>query len=66
MDGADDATAKDVAMHVAAINPEYLDRSKVPADELQHQTDIFTEETKTKASRKKLFRGSLKVALTSG
>ena len=54
LDGADDATAKDVAMHVAAINPEYLDRSKVPADELQHQTDIFTEETKNEGKPEKI------------
>lgn len=43
--GGDDDTARDIAMHVAAINPTYLDRSEVPADELKKQTDIFTKET---------------------
>ncbi|MCI1894995.1 MAG: translation elongation factor Ts [Lactobacillus sp.] len=43
--GGDDETARDIAMHVAAINPTYLDRSEVPADELKKQTDIFTKET---------------------
>ncbi|WP_279472707.1 translation elongation factor Ts [Lacticaseibacillus paracasei] len=52
--GADDDTAKDVAMHVAAINPEYLDRTKVPAEELKHQTDIFTEETKNEGKPEKI------------
>lgn len=43
--GGDDETARDIAMHVAAIDPTYLDRSEVPADELKKQTDIFTKET---------------------
>lgn len=54
LDGADDATAKDVAMHVAAKNPEYLDRVKVPADELQQETDIATEETKNEGKPEKI------------
>ena len=54
IEGADDDTAKDVAMHVAAINPEYLDRTKVPAEELKHQTDIFTEETKNEGKPEKI------------
>lgn len=54
IEGSDDDTAKDVAMHVAAINPEYLDRTKVPAEELKHQTDIFTEETKNEGKPEKI------------
>lgn len=46
LDGAEAATAMHVAMHVAAINPAYLDRSMLPAAALQHQTDIFTVQTK--------------------
>ena len=30
VEGADEATAKDVAMHVAAINPKYVNRDEVP------------------------------------
>jgi elongation factor Ts len=30
IEGGDDAVAKDLAMHVAAINPQYLDRSHFP------------------------------------
>ncbi|WP_462400445.1 translation elongation factor Ts [Lacticaseibacillus pantheris] len=52
--GADADTARDVAMHVAAINPKYLTRDDVPADELQHETDVFTEETKNEGKPEKI------------
>lgn len=35
--GADEETAKDIAMHVAATNPEYLNKAEVPADRLAHE-----------------------------
>lgn len=44
--GADDETARDIAMHVAAINPKYTTREDVPADVLAHETEVVTEETK--------------------
>ena len=40
-----EATAKDVAMHVAAVNPEFLDRSEVSDERLEHERGIFKEET---------------------
>ncbi|KRM88212.1 translation elongation factor Ts [Lacticaseibacillus thailandensis] len=52
--GADEATARDVAMHIAAINPKYMTRDDVPADELQHETDVFTEETKNEGKPEKI------------
>ena len=33
----DEAVAKNVAMHVAAINPRYVDESQIPAAELEHE-----------------------------
>ena len=36
--------AKDVAMQVAAANPLYLDRDSVPADVLEHEKKILTEQ----------------------
>ncbi|MEF2722551.1 MAG: translation elongation factor Ts, partial [Limosilactobacillus fermentum] len=45
VEGADEATAKDVAMHVAAVNPEFLDRSEVSDERLEHERGIFKEET---------------------
>ncbi|MGC7870528.1 translation elongation factor Ts [Desulfosporosinus sp. SYSU MS00001] len=32
---------KDVAMHIAAANPQYLNKEEVPADVLQHERDIL-------------------------
>lgn len=43
--GGNAEAAKNIAMHVAAINPEYLDRDQVPADALERQKEIFTKET---------------------
>lgn len=54
LEGGDEEAARDIAMHVAAINPQYLDRTQVPADELQHQTDLFTEETKGEGKPEKI------------
>lgn len=36
--------AKDIAMQVAAINPGYLNSSAVPADVLEHEKKILTEQ----------------------
>ncbi|WP_125604325.1 translation elongation factor Ts [Lapidilactobacillus bayanensis] len=46
LEGADEATARDVAMHVAAINPRYVSRHDVPQSVLDHETQVLTEETK--------------------
>ncbi|MBM7708313.1 translation elongation factor Ts [Enterococcus lemanii] len=40
----DEEAAKDVAMHVAAINPRYVDESQIPAEELEHEKNILTEQ----------------------
>ncbi|AEJ24056.1 translation elongation factor Ts [Weissella koreensis] len=40
LDGANAEVAKDVAMHVAAINPQYVSREEVPADTLSHEKEI--------------------------
>ena len=33
--------ARDVAMHIAAMNPAYLDESQIPEDAVNQQRDIF-------------------------
>lgn len=40
LDGADAETAKDVAMHVAAINPQYVSREQVPAEVVAHEKEV--------------------------
>lgn len=54
LNGSDEEAAKDVAMHVAAINPTYLNRDDVPADVLEHEKKIFTEETKAEGKPEKI------------
>lgn len=36
--------AKDIAMQIAAVNPGYLNKNSVPADVLEHEKKILTEQ----------------------
>ena len=40
----DEQAAKDVAMHVAAINPRYVTKDQVSQDELEHEKKVLTEQ----------------------
>ncbi|WP_427138556.1 translation elongation factor Ts [Psychrobacillus psychrodurans] len=40
----DDQAAKDVAMHIAALNPAYISRDEVSADEVERERKILTEQ----------------------
>ena len=44
LDGTNEEVAKDVAMHVAAMNPTYLSSSDVPSDVLDREKEIITEQ----------------------
>ncbi len=45
LDGTtDEEPAKDIAMHVAAINPRYVTKEEVSADELEHEKKVLTEQ----------------------
>ena len=44
LEGGDEELARDVAMHVAAINPVCIDESGVPAETLATEKRIFTEQ----------------------
>jgi elongation factor Ts len=41
LQGSDDALGHDLAMHIAAINPQYLSADDVPADQVAKEKDIF-------------------------
>ncbi len=41
LEGGDAELAKDVAMHVAAMNPEYVSTDDVPADVLEKEKEIL-------------------------
>ena len=44
LEGGDTDLARDIAMHVAAINPTCIDESGVPAETLETERRIFTEQ----------------------
>jgi elongation factor Ts len=46
LEGGDEALARDLAMHVAAVNPAYIDASEVPAAVLDKEREILAEQTK--------------------
>jgi elongation factor Ts len=46
MKAGDEAVAKDIAMHVAAINPPFVSSSEVPADEVARERAVFVEQAK--------------------
>jgi elongation factor Ts len=46
LNGGDEALARDLAMHVTAANPAYIDASGVPAAVLDKEREILAEQTK--------------------
>ena len=44
LDGGDEALARDIAMHVAASNPTCIDETGVPAEALENEKRILTEQ----------------------
>jgi len=44
VEGSNEDTARDVAMHVAAMRPLYLTRDEVPEDVLNHEKEIIKEQ----------------------
>ena len=46
MKGGDAELGKDIAMQVAAANPQFINRNEVPDSELEHEKDILTEQAR--------------------
>ncbi|HEX3913813.1 MAG TPA: translation elongation factor Ts [Steroidobacteraceae bacterium] len=46
LQGGDEPLARDIAMHVAAANPAFIDAADVPADMLNKEREILAEQTK--------------------
>ena len=64
LDGGDDELARDIAMHVAASNPRYIDEDGVPADELAKEKEILSEQARNEGKPEqivdKIAQGKLK------
>ena len=52
--GNSEEAAKNIAMHVAAINPEYLDKDSVPKADFDRQKEVFTKETENEGKPAKI------------
>ena len=46
LEGGDDSLARDLAMHIAASRPQYVDESQIPADFLDKEREILVEQAK--------------------
>jgi elongation factor Ts len=55
------ALAREIAMHVAAVNPEFISRAEVTADVLDKAKEVFAEEVKDKPAemQEKILEGKL-------
>jgi elongation factor Ts len=47
LEGGDASLGHDLAMHVAAINPQYLSAEEVPADQVEKEREIFVAQAAT-------------------
>ncbi len=45
-EGGDEQLGKDIAMHIAAANPQYLNRQTVPADALSRERSVYEAQAK--------------------
>lgn len=54
VEGGNDEVAKDGAMHVAAINPRYMTPDEVPAEEMEHEKKVLTEQALNEGKPEKI------------
>lgn len=57
---ADEEAAKDVAMHVAAMNPKYISRHDVPAEVLEKEKAIYMDQLKVQGKPENIIQNILK------
>ena len=41
LDGSDEAVAKDVSMHIAALSPKYVSKDDIPADVIEKEREVI-------------------------
>ncbi|MDD4722283.1 MAG: translation elongation factor Ts [Acidaminococcaceae bacterium] len=45
---------KDIAMHIAAANPSYINREEVPVAELEHEKEVLSEQARNEGKPEKI------------
>ena len=62
LEGTTDAdAAKDVAMHIAALNPKYVSRDQVSQEEVEHERQVLTQQALNEGKPEKSLQKWLKV-----
>ncbi|EIA19718.1 translation elongation factor Ts [Listeria fleischmannii] len=65
LEGTDkEEVAKDVAMHIAAINPKYISRDDVDAAEISHEKEILTQQALNEGKPEKIVEKMVEGRLT--
>lgn len=50
----DEETARDVSMHVAALNPKYVSRDEVSQEEVEHEREVLTQQALNEGKPEKI------------
>ncbi|MDF2902817.1 MAG: tsf [Bacillus sp. (in: firmicutes)] len=50
----EEAAAKDVSMHIAALNPKYVSRDEVSAEEVEHERQVLTQQALNEGKPEKI------------
>ena len=54
IDGATDDVARDVAMHAAAMRPQYVTKEEVPKEVVNHEKEVLTEQAMNEGKPKEI------------
>ena len=54
IDGATDEVARDVAMHAAAMRPQYVTKEEVPEEVVNHEKEVLTEQAMNEGKPKEI------------
>jgi len=60
IEGGNEELARDIAMHAAAANPKYLDRSQIANDVLEKEKEIYSEQLKVQNKPANIIENILK------
>ena len=50
----DEDVAKDVSMHIAALNPKYVSRDQVSQEEVEHEREVLTQQALNEGKPEKI------------
>ncbi|MBM7644375.1 elongation factor Ts [Scopulibacillus daqui] len=54
LEGDNEAAAKDVAMHIAAVNPRYISQDQVPESEVAHEKEVLKQQALNEGKPEKI------------